>query len=405
MATSTKARRQSDKPVNVWHAQAAPLRLGDDRLRFVNLNTGDELGGVLTSVLWNDASMELSGSMEAVAPLSKMKLNDGARIRCLYAPSVDAAFKQLWTMSLGGEDELTRGMAGDSLSGNLASTLGRYRAVSMDFSYRKGKGHPLGWTCDEIAVDVARRAGIPIGKIARGTHRIKNLVRKKANPIDVILLAYRQEREATGRRFFGGWNGALSITVLTRSSELLEVMPVLIDASYATTRREDFATVLNVRATAKHGNRKSRKIRVRVVDNDAVKLFGPISKSVSPKNIDSEAEAREWGHTSLRRRLSRKREMTLTLPLMPTIRRGHALLVYWKDVGLNQVVFVRAAAHEWTPGVGTTTITVRFDDPYVDTRAAKNNATKATKAKQKGKPTTSSTSTPSTKNSKRRSDK
>jgi hypothetical protein len=201
----------------------------------------------------------------------------------------------------------------------------------------------------------------------------------------VILVALRQEREASGRRYFMAWDGRLNVTLLTRSRYLRELLPVLMSGTYTEYRREDFATVLDVRVTVKGGKRSRKKVRTRVVDRAAVKQYGRVVKSVSPKGVNSVVEARRWARASLQRRLTPKRELTITVPLLPMVRRGDALRVAYPEQGLRQVVFVRSAAHEWSAGSGSTTLVVRFDDPYVDKRAAKTAKAKATKARQRGK--------------------
>jgi hypothetical protein len=386
---STRAVRRNRKPVNVWTRPAAPLRLGDERLRFDVLK-GDgstvTLDDVLTSVRWDDVAMELTGAVTATVPIGQLRLNDGDRLRAFFAPSATAAFSRLWTLTIGADDQgVTRGPLDDSLSTNLTSSLARYRGTRMDFHFRRDKSHPKGWTCDQIARAVCRKAGIPVGRLTKGTHYIRNLVRRNADPVDVVLIAYRQEREATGRRFFASWNGRWHITPLTRSRELVELLPVLTDASYTVKRRTDLATILNVRASVKRGKRTRRKVRVRVVDAAGVRQYGAIAKTVSPANVDTEEEARDYARKSLTRRLTLARELQVTVPLMPRIKRGDAMMARWPDSGLQQVVFVRSASHEWTPGGGTTTITARFDDPFVDKRAKKNNKTKAKKAKVNGR--------------------
>lgn len=389
MAVKAKARRRQAKPRDPYHRRATPVRLGDERLRFTLTHgkVSRRVGDALTAVRWDDTGMELTGSLEAQAPLSVLRIADGDRLRCDYSPSADAPFSRLWTLAVAAGDQgIARTFEDESTSADLESTLPRYRANAMDFSYRRDKAHPKGWRCDQIVKDVARKAGLPLGKIAKGTHHITNLVRRNADPVDVILIAYRQEREATGRRFFITWNGRINITVLTRSKYLLELLPVITSGVYSETRREDFATVLDVRISAKKGKRTTRKVHTRVVDKTAVRQYGRIIKSVSPKGVDNEVEARRWGRESLKRRLTAKRELTITVPLMPTIRRGAAIRINWSEKGLQQVVYVRSASHEWLGGSGSTTLTLRFDDPFENKTQVKAAKAKAAKARKRSKP-------------------
>lgn len=368
----------------------SPERLGDERLRFtlISGSSSRDVGGAITSVSWDDTSMEVTGQLTGQAPLAQLQFRDGDRIRCEFAPGADATFRRLWTLALEADDGngISRELETDETTGVLVSTLSRYRGMTMDFSFRKDASHPRGWTVDQIVRDVGRRTGMPLGKIARGTHRITNLVKRNADPMDVILIAYRQEREATGRRFFASWDGALNLTVLTYSKDLLELLPVLISGQYTEQRRSDFATILDVRIAARKGKRTTKKIRTRVTDAAGVKRYGSIIKSVSPKNIDTVSGARAWARQSLARRQTPKRELTVTVPLIPAIRRGDALRVAVPGVpGLMQVVYVRSASHTWSGGTGTTSLVVRFDDPYTDARVVKVSKSKADKARKRGK--------------------
>lgn len=409
------ATRRQDKPKDVWNYHGSAVRLGDERMRFFGLRPGLEdtqLDDVITSVQWDDVTMELTGQIEMTVEPGTLDLADGDAIRADFAPSASAAFNELWKMGLSGDangEGITKGLAAASFTGALTSTLSSYRGDTMDFAFRRGKSHHGGWTCDQIAVAVGRKAGLPLGKIAGGTWQIRNLVRRDADPLDVIILAYRQERENTGRRFVAYWDGKLNIVPLRRSEYLLEILPVLLDGNYVTKRKADFATVLNVRTNAKSGKHKTRKIRVRVADHDAIKRYGVVTKSVHPHNIDTEDEAREWARRSLARRTVIHRELTVDVPFMPRVRRGDALRCRWDDEGLDQIVFVKSASHVWTPGSATTTLTVRFDDPFVPfnykASQAKRSAAAARRSRksEKGAIESARAATPKPKNAARRS--
>lgn len=382
---ATAAARRRDAPRDEWRRRASPLRVGQDRLRFFVVVPGGrdrELGEECTSVRWDDVGMELTGSMALVIEPREAGIAEGAKIRAEWSPSEDAPFQRLFTLKLG---TAARGIAGATWDSELSSTLTLVRRSRMNFSYRRDRSHPRGWTCDQIARDVCRRAGIPVGKLAAGTHRIRNLTQRNADPLDVLIKAYRMERVANGRRYFISWDGRINITALKRSTYLLDVLPMVLDGTYTQERKPEFATVLNVRATVRRGKRTRRQIRVQVRDAAGVARDGVIVRTVHPPNIDDEAEARAWARRSLASRLTLKRTLEVQLPLMPRVKRGDALRVRWPVEGLDQVVFVQSASHEWTPGAGTTTIQLRFDDPFADPRAAKDAVAKAAVARRRAR--------------------
>jgi hypothetical protein len=342
----SKSARRADRPRNAWTRDATAVRIGDERMRFIRIAKGEPdqpLGEVCTSVRWDDASMELTGSLTLQLDPKTLRVREGDRVRAEWASGPEAPFRRLWTMGLGAP---TRGLDG-SYSAELESTLGNIRQGREDFAFRRDKSHPKGWRCDQIARAVARRTGIRLGRLAKGSHRIKTLVQKNADPMDVIIKAYRAEREHTGRRFFAQWDGRLHITPLRRSTYLLELLPVIIDGTYTQERKDGFATSLVVRATAKKGKRSNRKIRLRVTDKAGVRRYGRITKSVTPPaGIDTEEEARKWGKRQLAKRQKPNRSLEVTVPLMPNLHRGDALRVRWEVDGLDQVVFVASVSHD-----------------------------------------------------------
>jgi hypothetical protein len=395
MATkkSSRNRRRSDgTPTDYWAHKARPQRLGDERFQLTVLRgkatavkDGDDVTDQCTTFSWADTSSETSGSAAlTVASDQRVPINQGNKLRCDWAPKLGGSFVHLWTMKVGAPD---KALAAASWSLNLSTTLTEARKSRDNYRFKKDKAHPNGWTADQIARHVGVKVHLPLGTIAKATHRITNLVMKDADPVDVIVKAYRMERNATGRRFFMHWDGTFNILPLKRPAHLLELSGVLIDAQYKAEQSEQFATSLTVRATAKAkgSKHKRKKIHVRVQSDAGVRTYGYVHRNVTAPSAHTAAEATKWGKHMLAKYMKPNRTMTVQVPIMPLVRRGDAFKVEWKSEGLTQVCFVASASHDASPGAMTTTITATFDDPYVDTQADKDAKARAAKARKRGR--------------------
>lgn len=403
---ASRSARKRDTPRDYWKHRQTPLHLGADVFALDLIPQHGrpvEIGDEATSFQWEDQTAGLTGSAALTVSPHHPKINESAKIRCRWAPSPGSELSRLWTLRVDSPefDPVT-----DAWSVTLATTLNQARKSRDDYHFKVDHAHPNGWTCDQIARAVGRKVHLPLGRIAAGTHRIKNLVQKDADPVDVIVKAYRMERVATGRRFFMRWDGAMNIVPLTRSPNLLELGGALIDASYKATQSDTFATVLTVRASAKRKGSKHRrrKIHVRVQSDAGLRRYGYVHRTVTAPSAHTEAEARKWGRGQLAKIMRVKQELTVTTPIMPMLRRGAAFKINWASEGLTQIVFVSGATHSVAPGAATTEVTATFDDPYVDTKADKAAKARADKARKRGRSSDSSDAPdkPSGRRSKRR---
>lgn len=395
--SSRNRRRVSAIPKDYWHQRARPLRFGGDRWRVTRLARGKELRVTdqVTAFNWDDTSAELSGSMTVQQTPVHLQVNQTHKFRVEWTPREAGAFEHLWTMKVASPD---KGMVNDQWGLELSTSLSDVRKSRDNYRFKRDRAHPRGWTADQVARHVAAKVGLRLGRLAKCTHRITNLHKSDADPIDVITLAYRAERRATGRRFFLSWDGRLNIDALKRSEELLELSGAIIDASYKTEYADTFATVLTVRATTKARDDKTKSgakrktkhrrktFHVRVTSPKGVREYGYVHRTVTAPDADTPAEARKYGAHLLAKNMRPKQTLTVTVPLMPTLRRGDAFKVEWREEGLTQVVFVSQASHSVSPGSETTQLTATFDDPFVDAQAERDKKRRAAKARKRRRP-------------------
>lgn len=402
MATKKKknARRRDGMPVDYWRQHARPLSLGDERFRLTLVQSNGKtlpITDQTTGFTWDDASTELSGSLTLSEQPMHVTVNQTYKIRCEWSPALQGKFARLWTMKVATPNPQ---LSAATSALDLSSKLSDVRKSRDDYRFKKDRAHPNGWTADQIAVFVARKVGVKLGRVAKCTHHITNLVQKQADPIDVIVKAYRAERQATGRRFFLSWEGQLNIDPLRRGPYLLNLAGALIDASYKSTLKDTFATSLTVTATAKAaadhkpaskggGRRTSktrrRKIRVTVQSASGVRSYGYVHRTIGAPHAHSEEDARTYAKRILARNMKPTQELEVTVPIMPSLRRGEAFRVLWKSVGLTQIVFVGAVTHTVAPSGSTSQITAVFTDPYVDSKADKAAKQRAAAARRRGR--------------------
>lgn len=392
LVSSGRGQQRSELPRDVWKLPGKPLEFGREQF-FVSLG-GRNIDPLVEGVSWDDVNAVLTGEIRLRDPADGPQLNidHGGEVVLSYAPAPGRARVVLWRMRV---LQPSREFFGMTRSLQLTNALGWLAKSTDDFKYVKNKKHPQGWTCDQIVRDICKRYNVPVGTIVRGTHRIKSLVKFNASPLDVIAEAYRRERRYTNKRYvLSCYLGKLNITPLRRSARLLELGPTLIQASFQETMREDFATALSVRATGKKRKSKDKegnprtdttKINVKVSSPGAIRKFGYVHKNWTASDADTPAEARAAGLRHLTTVGKPLKELALTHPGMPDIRRGDAVKALLPDKALNQVIFITEARHTVGPGSYTMDLQVTFTDPFVDAVAAKAEKKKAAAAKKRGR--------------------
>ncbi len=392
MATQAQKREESGA---AYKYKAPPIQLGDERFKFTSYSLNRKrftyLDDYVTSATWNDESSELTGTIQLTDASGQVHLIDGQTLRCSWSPHTGAPFAALWALKVT-EPEVTA--QSHSLTATLTSTLTRANEGTDNYSYRKDKKHPHGWTCDQIARNVSARTHIPIGKLAKGKHRITKLVLSKAKPMDVIVRAYRAERVAENRLFFVYWDGRLNVVPLTPSRELLQFAGAILDAALKESLRKDFATAITVRASTKaKKGRKSKKIHVLVKSDAGIKRYGYVHRDETAPDAHTVAEAKRWGRNLLAKVINPQRTLTVTVPIVPWLKRGAAFRINWKSQGLTQVVYVAGLAHSYSPGSASTAITVQFTSPFRDAREQADKEARQAKARAHGRSVASSTAT------------
>lgn len=386
---ATQAQRRADLPPNFWKGGVRRFRGSRESFRVVGIQASGNrvsLDDITTSLAWEDASVARTGTVSLNRPGTRhggLGIGMGEQVQVYVSPWGQGRWKPLWRMRV---QTAAKDIVSGGVDYEVADDIVFLARSRMDWKFTKQKSgpHKKGWTCDEIARAVLRRAGVRHGKLHKGTHRIKNLTSKNASPLDIIIRAYRHERQKSGIRFVIAMeNRRLTVRPLRYSSYMYEIGPHVVGASLTETMRHNMATVLNVRATAGKKKKKT-KIHVRVQSPRLRRRYGRIERDITVQ-ADTVAEARREARRILAKRALPKREVTFTHPGITNIRRGHAMRLYFPHENLRQVVFVKEVRHNVSSGVYEMEVTVGFDDPYKDYREERNKRRRCAAARRAGR--------------------
>jgi len=383
---SKKDRNKKDDIKNYWQRKAAPMAVRDYqwRIYLYRGNVGSKkqrlvrIDPLVTSMTWEDAVIQ-----EASISLTNPRLREGPfhiveghKVIVHYSGNRDGGnWRKLFTLRI---TSVSTTPGSDTIDIEAVDELGWLKRSKDDFAYRKGKGKSRekrenGWRCHQIARDVAKRYGIKVGSLAKGNAEIKELVKKKADPLSVIEAAYKKEREESGYRYVIRMrNGKLYVTRLIRSRELLVYGGQALDAQITRRITDKVATQLTVRGkVSEDGTEKKKTVRVKA-SKKIRRRYGTIHDYWNlDEPVNSLQALRRKARREMVERQEPKWEASITVPGFPGLQRGDSIRVALKDAGLVDLVYVTAASHNVTSGQYTTDLTLTFDEFYKDEKGAK----------------------------------
>lgn len=384
---TTKAQQREAAPKDYWRKAATPISLGRDewRVRVIRGNVPDILtvDVEVTEVSWTDnPDGAMTGSVTLARPFKAPgieTISNGHLFVLEHRTSSYADFQEVWRMRAKTPDV---SVDGKTVSYSVVADTDLLQRSHTTFRYGKSKGLPDGPRLESIIRDAAEDFGFKIGEMYPLHHRVKKLT-VKGSPYDLIVRCLRLERtEGGGRRIIWRWrNGKLDIVPLRRSQNMLLLGATILSASYTQDMKDSFATAIRVRGTMKaHGGKKRKKGSVLVEDDDAIGRYGYILRELSaPKGVDTREEMERYAKRQLLTRRKLKKEVSFSHPGVASLRVWDAIKVYLPEVGLNTLCYVNSVEHSVTPGSYTMDVTIRFTDPYIDTRST---ATKLKRCKK-----------------------
>lgn len=379
-----RGKNRRDSLPNFWERSAPDLRFGEEDFR-VTCFRGERknpaerkvsLDSYVTGIGWEDAGPILRGSLSLMKAKGHKPLavSEGHVIQLEAAKKQGGKYRVIWKMRV---ENVSASAAAGSMELTLADELAWLQKSKDEWMFKKakqGKGdnrtkRPRGWLAHQVAEEVCRRYGVKVGRLAKGTKRITNLTEKNASPLEIIMKAYKIERDHTGRKFVVRMReGRLEVVLLRRSKTMLLMGETLIEATITRGLRAGMATAAHVRATLKDSSKeKHKKIEADVVSKRASKRYGYVHTTIHLDDpVNSKAQARKLAKRKLVTSMRPSREVTLTHPGVSSLFRGDAIRMRLPELGLTEIVYVKSVSHSVGSGEYTMSVTCGFQDPYID---------------------------------------
>lgn len=386
------ARKKNKRPnlSRFYGFELPPVTPGDFEFDLALLRHGRpafSLNRVVESFEWIDEESVLTGNVQLLRPDAEdpasLPIAHGHRIRCRVR--WDSAWYELWTMRC--EPPQTQ-LDTHTVSVSLKDDLDLLTRNIRKWSFRITKHRKHGFFCHEILRAVAKKEGIRLGSVAKGTVRMPKLV-GNLSALQVIQRAYQFERSKTGRRFVIRMrNGLLEVVPVRRNPMLYVLGPQIRTAMLTKTPASDHpATVIEGRGHIGKG-KQAKKIRHTEYRRDLVGRFGYVHREKDYGRVDSAAELRSKVRRTLAQSVKVNTTPTVQHQGVPFIRRGDGCEL---DIpregfkGKRAFVFVAAARHQVSGGVYTSEWDFTTEDPYVKLRDEMEKQQRAIKRRARAK--------------------
>jgi hypothetical protein len=322
------------------------------------------LDTVAESIEWVDEEAVLQGSIVLRRPDGGGSLPVGRGHRVRLRVKWAGSWYELWQMRVTTPE---KDVGADTVSFELLDDMDLLRRDERDWSYRKSKRRPNGWTPEQVTRDVCRKLGVKVRSCPTGKARIKNLKRKRATALDILRHVWKEEREESGRRFVIRMTGGqLEVLPYRRNKVLYKLERAITEALL---RQEGSArpfTVARAKATIGKG-KKSDKITIDVFDAAVVRRFGRATKVKDFGRVDSKAALERKAKRWLAKGMKVEHTASLTFPGIPFIRRGQGVHVKIEGegyTGAKAFVYTTRVSHSLSADGYETTIDVTRDDPF-----------------------------------------
>lgn len=372
-ARRTPVGRAHEPDLARFYSQAlAPITPGAFDLDFTLLRTGAgaqlDLNDVVESASWTEDSgaSTLTGTLALRRPdpedRDSLPIGVGHLVRCRVYWG--ARWYELWTMRCEPPDVT---VDDGTLSVALADDMVLLRRSRRDYVFRRSRA-TRPFYAHEIAAAVAHRNGIRVGALAKGSAPIHKLIRRHASAAEVIAAAYAAEHRHTARRFVMRMrDGRLEVFAFRRNPVLFLLGEQIVSAAISQVLPKNPATVLTGKAVL--GKAKARKhLRHTVSDPRLRARLGYTRREQDFGRVTSLSELVDKTNRAYAKANRIDRTGTVTVPLLPFIRRGDGVRVNMPGEGLagaNAYVYVTGARHSVTPDSQTSEFDWTMDDPFL----------------------------------------
>lgn len=367
-----------------------PIVPGDFEFELVLLRPGLPdlpLQDYCESFEWDESSSEMTGNLQLrrpdpARPVS-LPVQRSHRVRCRARWA--GAWYVLWTMRCEPpESNLEEDVA---VTVNLRDDMDLIKRTRRDWSFRQTKHRRFGYYPHEIVRLVCKRAGIKVGHIARGRHRVPSLHLTNASPLDVFKQAYKHEKLKTGQSFvIRIRDGKLEIVELRRNAIVYVLQEQIISALVTQQpASETPATVLTGRGRIGSG-KDARKVAFTAYDRAVVRRFGYVHHTKQYGRVQSASDLRGRVKRDLARMLRVNRTATVQHPGIPFLRRGEGAklnLPFEGFAGRQAFVYATTATHTVQAGTFRSTWDFTTADPYTRLKAQAEREQRAQKRRER----------------------
>lgn len=333
---------------------------------------------ITESFSWADEEAVLAGSVTLRRPdpdsPTTLPIAKGHRIRCRVRWGSRKSWYELWTMRCGAP-ETNLSSDGTTVTVELQDDLVKLRQNKRKYTLRKTKKRKVGYYAHEVARIVAKRAGVKLGRVAKGTVRVPKIAGEMSD-LDAIKKAYAYEREKTGRRFVIRFDsrGRLEVLPYQRNRILYSFAHQILSALTNEESKDNPTTVIEGKGRIGKG-KAARKVRHTEMNRAIVNRFGYVHEEKNYGRVDSIAELREKVRRDYAKQIRIKRTATLEVPGIPFIRRGEGIQWLTDEPGWHgrseksldrSFVFTTGVRHNVdSGGQYTTSMDIVQDDPFV----------------------------------------
>ena len=356
------------------------VRPGDFEFRFDLIRVGPlpnlSLNKSIESAEWRDDAAVLTGTLAMRRPEpdrpKSLPIARGHLVRCRARQRGDLRWRTLWRMRMGFPET---NVEDGSVTVELSDDLDILRRNRRQWRIRKGKRRKRGWFAHEVARIVARREGIRLGRIAKGTKRMNKPAVGEFTALDVLRKAYKFERDKTGRRFVirMDYNGRLEILPFRRNRLLYVFGDQLRSALVSQQGKERPVTVLEAKGRIGKG-KDAKKVSVVIHRRPLSRALGYRHDERNYGRVQSKAELREEAQRDYARGVRVKPSARVTVPGVPWIRRGEGVYLRLPREGFRgdddqtlsrAFVYCSSVVHRVAGSDGfTSEFEVRVDDPF-----------------------------------------
>lgn len=328
-----------------------------------------DISGPTDTLEWSDEGTRLGGSIDVRHPDGKhIWIARGHRVRC--ETLWQGKRYQLWTMRCSPAQETTSET--DSSAVELMDEMDALDRDRLHWHFLRTKARREGWTCDEIAIAVARRLGMKLGPLLKG--KLKQHFSLTGTGLEAITKAYQAENKANGVRYVMRMsNGAFEVVEYKRNPLLYVLQEQITTALTSDTGQAHPVTVVQGFGYIGEGS-KRRQLSYTAMQKEMVRQLGYVPAQKHYGRVNSQADLEARTKRALASNLLAYKTAEITHPGIPFVRRGEGVEVLLPNQGFsgaNAFAYCSSVRNTVSGGEYNSEFNVSTLDPFESEAAQK----------------------------------